>query len=241
MRTTIAGAITIALVFVAPFLWERIMSTAPEIVWRIVFFLCLLGGLTLVALSEPVYTRLLAPRAHPLTSSALVAILAATAVGGAWWFLVAYKPTQLVSIRLAKANVDGQLAVDVINNGEAVLIHPKLRLMHLKQWDSDLRRFVDRPVEGGVFVGDDFDPLEPPEIFPGDRMARTATVNIYSDLLGKMLGGIWRAEFRFEAQGVPSIELPSMCLRYKSHDGPGGSVSYEFIKLRCPGWTWPFS
>jgi hypothetical protein len=88
MRYTITGLILTALAFLAPYIWERVMDVAPEMAWRIVFLVFMLGGIAVVLLSDPVFSRLSNPRAHPLTSMAIVACASACIAAAVWWTVV---------------------------------------------------------------------------------------------------------------------------------------------------------
>jgi len=65
---------------------ERLMTSAPEWVWRLVTWGCVVAGVLIAMLTDPIYHRLKSPSANLVISTLIIAIAAAM-VGGTTWYL----------------------------------------------------------------------------------------------------------------------------------------------------------
>lgn len=61
------------------------MSVAPDWVWRLGAFLCVVVGVFIVALSNPFFDRLHSPRDYPISSTVIISVATAVIFGSVWW------------------------------------------------------------------------------------------------------------------------------------------------------------
>jgi hypothetical protein len=67
---------------------ERIMNAAPEWAWGLAFFAVIVAGLLFVALSDPIYSRILGQQRTRVGSTIIVGLISGIIVGAGWWFFV---------------------------------------------------------------------------------------------------------------------------------------------------------
>lgn len=89
MRTLLIGAALFVLSLFGPMVLERIMSGAPDLVWRWVSFVCAVCGVAIVLSSDLVLPHLKSPSSSPFVSTLIVTVAAAVICGSGWWFLLA--------------------------------------------------------------------------------------------------------------------------------------------------------
>lgn len=103
------------------------MSSAPKLVIQSVTFAAVLACTGFVAFADPVYDRLKRPFTNPISSTFIVAALAAAIIGAAWWIFVASPrnaeppisspPVSVTNIRILKPyEVGKRLRVEVTIN-----------------------------------------------------------------------------------------------------------------------------
>jgi hypothetical protein len=105
MRQAIAGVLLAVFGLLLPVVLDRIMSAAPEWAWRVASFLCVLVGVLVVLVSDPIFTRVRSPRLNPVSSTLIVALTAAFVVGAAWRIFVA-RPVFPLSVIATASDAD---------------------------------------------------------------------------------------------------------------------------------------
>ena len=89
MRQLIFGVLIWLLTPIAPLVLDRFASAAPEWVLRLTAVAITAAGAAVVVLSEPVWSRIIAYRHFPFSSTLIVSCVSAVLLGAAWLFLIA--------------------------------------------------------------------------------------------------------------------------------------------------------
>ncbi len=73
---------------IATLILERHMTSAPEWIWRLLSAACIIAGIIIAILSNPIYSKLKTSQNYPIFSTIIVSVSAAVIIGAIWWFII---------------------------------------------------------------------------------------------------------------------------------------------------------
>ena len=127
MRQTLIGILLFVFGPLAALVLGRLMSSAPEWIWRVVQCGCIVAGAIIACLSDPIYSRLWGEKYTPSISTLIVAIATALTAAGIWLSLVV--PIRKTATLLEQPKTEGErphvatsLVIDSVS-GQSVDFH----------------------------------------------------------------------------------------------------------------------